>query len=68
MEAFGPKILAAIIIITLGIIISYGIYRLTMYVFWKFGIVDLIDRMWTGFEEQTTHIVDKTPNTPPKSK
>ncbi len=68
MEIFWPKILAAIIIIILGIIISYGIYKLIMYVFWKFGIVDLIDRLWTGFEEQTTHIVDKTPNNPPKEK
>ncbi len=68
MEVFWPKVIAATIIIVLGIIISYGIYRLTMYIFWKFGIVDLIDRLWTWFEEQTTQIVDKTPNDPPKTK
>lgn len=41
--------------------ISYGIYRATLYIFWKFGIVDLINRLWDGFEENTTKIVDKDP-------
>lgn len=67
-EMFGPKILAAIIIIILWIVISYGIYKLIMYTFWKFWIVELIDRLWLGFEQQTTHIVDKNPNDGPKWK
>jgi hypothetical protein len=29
--------------------------------FWKFGIVDLINKIWDGFEENTTKIVDKNP-------
>lgn len=29
-----------------------------MYVFKKFNIVQLIDRLWEGFEENTTKIVD----------
>lgn len=33
-----------------------------MYIFRKFHIVDFIDRLWAGFEEQTTQIVDKTPD------
>lgn len=35
-----------------------------MYIFKKFHIVDLIDRLWEGFEEKTTQAVDKTPDTP----
>ncbi len=64
IEIFWPKIIAAIIVITIGVLISYGIYRLTMYVFWKFWIVDLIEKLWDGIEEQTTHIVDNTPGKP----
>lgn len=30
-----------------------------MLIFKNFHIMDLIDRMWAGFEEQTTQIVDK---------
>lgn len=44
------------------VVISYAIYRMTMYIFWKFWIVDLINKLWDGFEENTTKIVDKTPN------
>ena len=61
LELLWPKFIAALSIITIGIIISYGIYRLTMYVFWKFWILELIEKLWDGFEEQTTQIVDKTP-------
>ena len=35
-----------------------------MYLFWKFGIVELIEKLWDGIEEQTTQIVDKTPGSP----
>lgn len=59
LELLGPKIIAAILIIIFGAAISYALYKLIMYVFWKFGIVELIDRLWVWFEEQTTQIVDK---------
>lgn len=49
-------------ILFIGAIISYGIYRATLYIFWKFGIVDLINRLWDGFEENTTKMVDKSPD------
>jgi len=58
MEELWPSIIAAIIIIFVWTIISYGIYRFSMYVFKKFNIVQLIDRLWEGFEENTTKIVD----------
>lgn len=35
-----------------------------MFMFKKFGIVELIEKLWDGFEEQTTQIVDKTPGKP----
>lgn len=62
MEAIWPKVVAAVIIIILWVLISYGIYKLIMYIFSKFGIVEIIDRVWLGFEQQTTNIVDTTPN------
>lgn len=64
VEIMGPKVLAVIIIMVFGTLISYGIYKLTMYVFVKFHILDLIDKLWAGFEEHTTNIVEKnTPHT-----
>lgn len=30
-----------------------------MYIFKRFNILDLIDKIWAGFEENTTKIVDK---------
>ena len=59
LEIFWPKVIAAIIIIGIGTIISYGIFRLTLLIFKKFGILDLIDKLWDGFEEKTSKIVDK---------
>ena len=59
LELYGAKGWKALIILLIGVIISYGIYRFTLYIFWKFGIVDLINKLWDGFEENTTKIVDK---------
>lgn len=56
---YGPKIGAAILILFVGAVISYGIYRATLYIFWKFRIIDFINRLWDGFEENTTKMVDK---------
>jgi len=58
-EELGPVIIAAGIILVLGAVISYGIYKFSMYIFKKFHIVELIDKIWEGFEENTTKIVDK---------
>jgi C4-dicarboxylate transporter len=30
--------------------------------FWKFNILDFIEKLWDGFEEKTTQIVDKNPD------
>ena len=51
--------IAVVIIMVFGTLISYGIYKLTMYVFAKFHILDFIDKLWDGFEEHTTNIVEK---------
>ncbi|NDK10196.1 hypothetical protein GW846_05475 [Candidatus Gracilibacteria bacterium] len=59
LDKLGPKIIAAIIVLTLGGVIAYATYKITMLIFKNFHIMDLIDRMWAGFEEQTTQIVDK---------
>ncbi len=59
-ELLAPKMIAATIILVFWAIISYAIYRFSMYVFWKFGIVELINSLWEWFEENTTKIVDKT--------
>jgi len=65
-EEIGPMIIAAGIILVLWIIISYGIYKFSMYIFKKFGIVELIDKLWEWFEENTTKIVDKEDETKKK--
>lgn len=59
IDLYGVKVWKAIIILFIGAIISYWIYRATLYVFWKFWIVDLINKIWDGFEENTTKMVDK---------
>jgi len=61
IELYWVKWLKALMILFIGVIISYGIYRITLYVFWKFWIIDLINRLWDGFEENTTKMVDKNP-------
>ena len=63
-ELMGPKVIAAIIILCIGALMSYGIYKAVMYLFKRFYIVDLIDWLWEGFEEKTTQAVDKTPDSP----
>lgn len=60
IEIMGPKVLAVVIMMVFGTIISYGVYKLTLYVFKKFHIVDFIDRIWSGFEEHTTGLVDES--------
>ena len=66
IETLGPKVIAVVLIMVIGTVISYGIYKLTMYIFKKFHIIDIIDSIWAGFEEHTSNIVDK--NTPPAKK
>ncbi len=61
-EVFWPKVIGAISILILGTIVSYGIYRLIIYLFWKFSILELIEKLWDGFEEKTTQMVDKNPD------
>lgn len=62
LELYGVKWMKALMILFIGVIISYWIYRVTLYIFWKFWIVDVINKLWDWFEENTTKIVDKTPN------
>lgn len=62
VEVLWPKLIGAIIIIIIGLGVSYGIYKLVIYLFWKFNILDLIEKLWDGFEEKTTQIVDKNPD------
>lgn len=59
LELYWAKWLKALMILLIGVIISYGIYRATLYVFWKFGIIDFINKLWDWFEENTTKMVDK---------
>lgn len=59
LELYGVKGAKAIIILLVWALISYGIYKATIYIFSKFWIVDLINKLWDGFEENTTKIVDK---------
>lgn len=59
LELYGVKGAKALIILCIWALISYSIYRATLYIFWKFGIVDLINKLWDWFEENTTKMVDK---------
>ncbi|MCH8518907.1 hypothetical protein LAT59_04055 [Candidatus Gracilibacteria bacterium] len=58
LEVTGPYIIGAIIILIFGAGISYGIYKFIMYIFRKFRILEIIDKVWIGFEEHTSSIVD----------
>ncbi len=60
IEILGPKVIAVVCLMIIGTVISYAIYKLTMYIFKKFHIIDIIDKIWDGVEEHTTNIVDKT--------
>ncbi|MDA9129082.1 hypothetical protein N9J72_01230 [Candidatus Gracilibacteria bacterium] len=62
LELYGVASMKAFLILCIGAVISFGIYRMTLFIFWRFGIVDLINKIWDGFEENTTKIVDKKPN------
>jgi len=59
IELYGVKVWKAFIILFIWAVISYWIYRATLYLFWKFWIVDLINKLWDWFEENTTKMVDK---------
>ena len=61
LELYWVKGLKALMILAIWVIISYGIYRFTLYIFWKFWIIDLINKLWDGIEENTTKIVDQNP-------
>lgn len=65
-EIIGPKIIAASLILIIGWFVSYGLYRLVIYIFHRLKILDFIDRLWEGFEEHTSSIVDKNTNTNPE--
>jgi len=66
IEVLGPKIAGAIIVLIMGVFVSYGIYKLIIYLFWKFNILDFIEKLWDGFEEKTTQIVDQNPDDNPE--
>jgi hypothetical protein len=59
LETLWPKVIWSISIVLIGTIIAFGVYKLTMHIFKRFWILDLIDKIWDGFEENTTKIVDK---------
>nr|MDD3720832.1 hypothetical protein [Candidatus Gracilibacteria bacterium] len=45
IDLYGPKLVGAITILLFGIIISIVVYESVMYIFRKFKILDLIDRL-----------------------
>lgn len=59
---FLPKIIAALSVFIIGFVIAYGTYKITMYIFDKFKIVDRINSLYSGFEEHTTNIVETAKN------
>ena len=58
IEVIWPLIIGAIIILMFWWIISYGIYKFIIYVFKRFKILELVDKIWIGFEKHTSNIVD----------
>lgn len=45
LEEFLPKILWAILIILLGFLVAYGVYKLVIYIFKKFKIIEIVDKL-----------------------
>lgn len=59
-----PKIIGALLVLTIWMIISYTLYKLVMYIFQRFRILELIDNLWHGFETQSKSIMsDEWENT-----
>jgi hypothetical protein len=50
-EIYLPKIVWAIILLLIWIIIAIGIYKFIMYLFKKFNIIELIDKLNIEFEK-----------------
>jgi len=48
---YWPKILLALIIIVLGVFISIWIYKFVIYLFKKFKIIELIDKLTLDFDD-----------------
>ena len=58
IEVIWPLVIGAIIILMFWWAISYGIYNCIIYIFQKFKILELVDKIWIRFEEHTSNIVD----------
>jgi len=59
LEIYLPKIIEAVVILWIGALISVLIYRLVMYFFKKFKLIELIDKLnidFTENEDQTKKI------------
>ena len=58
VEVLWPLIIGASLILAMWALIAYGTYKLIMYISYKFKILELIDKIWDGFEHHTSSIVD----------
>lgn len=60
IEVYIPKLFWAFVVIWLWLISAYWIYKLVMFLFRKFNIIELIDKLNIDFENgQNTKIKDK---------
>ena len=59
IEIYLPKIIWALIILWIWVIISIWIHKLVMYLFKKFKIIELIDKLNVNFEEKKVKKVVK---------
>ena len=58
-EILWPKIITAILLLIVWAGIAYGIFRLIMYIFARFKLLDLIDKIWDNVAEHTSSMVEK---------
>lgn len=69
LNNYWPKVIGAILIIFLWVIIAIGVYRFIMYLFRRFKIIDLIDKLTINYslekenEESENKVSTKTKTT-----
>lgn len=62
IEFYLPKIIGAIIVLGIWILIAVWIYKLVMYLFKKFKIIELIDKLNIKFEKEEIKLQWKDEN------
>lgn len=62
IEIYLPKLIWALFIVWLGFLCSVLIYKLVIYIFKKFNIINFIDKLFINLKEIHGNDIEKTPD------